>query len=269
MTPIIADASVAAKWFVQEDHREDAARLLDRPLPLAAPDFVLTELANIIWKKCIKGEITRDHAALSSQTAALAFQNIISATGLLSHALEIGLELHHPIYDCIYLACAADLGGFVVTADRRFHAKTRGTRFKLLVRYVTDVERVIAFSHLAVSLGTVMEIGELAGLSRATHDAVYKELKKGLKAVTPLPSDPMEFPSPNHERLRKALAELSAEEHSDLLALARFGDASPGEYNDWGQCRAQENSQDMEPYFLSNMHFNLPLGIERFLTGPP
>jgi predicted nucleic acid-binding protein len=33
--------------------------------------------------------------------------------------LEIGLEIEHPIYDCVYLALAELLEGIIVTADLR------------------------------------------------------------------------------------------------------------------------------------------------------
>ena len=35
-------------------------------------------------------------------------------------AMAVSFELDHWIYDCIYLACALDLGAPLLTADRKF-----------------------------------------------------------------------------------------------------------------------------------------------------
>jgi predicted nucleic acid-binding protein len=38
---------------------------------------------------------------------------------LLRDAVSLALELRHPVYDCLYLALAAQRGTFMVTADQR------------------------------------------------------------------------------------------------------------------------------------------------------
>ncbi len=42
-------------------------------------------------------------------------------------ALEIAIEIAHPIYDCVYLALAQRLGRTLVTADRRFLRSLAGS----------------------------------------------------------------------------------------------------------------------------------------------
>ncbi len=49
-----------------------------------------------------------------------------SGPDLMRAALGIALHLGHPIYDCLYLALAIDLGAPLVTADRRFHRAASG-----------------------------------------------------------------------------------------------------------------------------------------------
>lgn len=45
-------------------------------------------------------------------------------------ALQLAIDLNHPIYDCLYLALAIRLDTHVVTADRRF-AALNGSRADL------------------------------------------------------------------------------------------------------------------------------------------
>ena len=50
------DASVAIKWYVPEVHSEIAACLLDGTHELIAPDLLLPEFGNIVWKKVQRGQ---------------------------------------------------------------------------------------------------------------------------------------------------------------------------------------------------------------------
>ena len=59
---LTVDASVVIKWFVTEPLCEEARQLLGDRLDLHAPDILLAEFANIIWKKVRRGEISRTHS---------------------------------------------------------------------------------------------------------------------------------------------------------------------------------------------------------------
>jgi predicted nucleic acid-binding protein len=59
---VVIDASVAIKWFVPEPLSDQAERLLDGGDSLFAPDFLLIEFGNIIWKKVRLGELARGDA---------------------------------------------------------------------------------------------------------------------------------------------------------------------------------------------------------------
>ncbi|MEO8383259.1 MAG: type II toxin-antitoxin system VapC family toxin [Acidobacteriota bacterium] len=58
MMKVVVDASVAAKWFLPEIHSDAAARLLDPTIALYAPDLIVPEFGNILWKKIRRAEIT-------------------------------------------------------------------------------------------------------------------------------------------------------------------------------------------------------------------
>ncbi|HEX4588897.1 MAG TPA: type II toxin-antitoxin system VapC family toxin [Gemmataceae bacterium] len=65
MSAIIVDASVGVKWFVPEVHAAEARRWRKGPDELHAPAFFFDlEIANILWKKVRRGEITRADADL-------------------------------------------------------------------------------------------------------------------------------------------------------------------------------------------------------------
>jgi predicted nucleic acid-binding protein len=137
---LVVDASVAVKWFVREESREDALRLLDRGEDLCAPDLIVTEVAGIAWKKCIRGEIERDQAGFIAAAISRYVGTLHSSVELIEQALQIALYLNHSIYDCLYLACAEDVNGIVVTADRKLWNRVKGTGLDGRVEILSTLE---------------------------------------------------------------------------------------------------------------------------------
>ena len=61
----VIDASVSAKWLVPEAESAQAELLLDHEL--LAPDLNFPELANILWKKQLRGEMDAGAARAATQ----------------------------------------------------------------------------------------------------------------------------------------------------------------------------------------------------------
>ena len=59
---LVVDASVAIKWFVQEPLRPQARTLLADRHEFVEPDLLVAEVANIAWKKTVRGEIQPEQA---------------------------------------------------------------------------------------------------------------------------------------------------------------------------------------------------------------
>jgi predicted nucleic acid-binding protein len=118
---IIIDASVAIKWVVDEPGTEEA--LLLRRERLFAPDLLIPECANILWKKVRRKEMSEREAALGARLLARADIQLEPMRSLLEPAMRLAISLDHPAYDCIYLALAEALGGELVTADNALYRK--------------------------------------------------------------------------------------------------------------------------------------------------
>lgn len=67
--------------------------------------------------------------AIVAAQAGRLFHERISLDELSGRASELASLLDHPAYDCFYLALAEQRRAPVVTADRRFVAKTHGSRW--------------------------------------------------------------------------------------------------------------------------------------------
>jgi len=126
---LVIDASVAAKWFFNEPHDDEARQLLARRDQFNAPALILAEVANIIWKRHRKKEIGSQHAHAAIRALGQYLPQLYPLDIFSERALAIAIALDHPAYDCFYLACAEMTGGIVITADRRFQGIVAGTPF--------------------------------------------------------------------------------------------------------------------------------------------
>ena len=119
---LVVDASVAIKWFVRETFHSEAFRLLAHPTDLHAPDLLIAEVTNIAWRKCRLGEIAKGQAAKIAQAIHRGTPLLYPSALFNERALDLAFTLDHPIYDCLYLACAELLGGRLITADDKFRS---------------------------------------------------------------------------------------------------------------------------------------------------
>lgn len=124
MTRLVVDASVVVKWVVTEEGTEEAVSLLSRPR-LSAPDLLMAECANILWKKVRRSELTVEEAAISARIIQRADVELYPMRALTEASAKLAVDLDHPAYDCFYLALAMSHGWHFVTADLRFLNKVR------------------------------------------------------------------------------------------------------------------------------------------------
>lgn len=122
---LIVDASVAVKWFLDEE-RSAAARELDRH-ELRAPDLILAETFNAVWKRWRRAEATTEQVPVIVPALRRAIAELVPLADLIEAAGELSIRHRHPIYDCCYLA-AVEPGMTLVTADERQFAVARKAR---------------------------------------------------------------------------------------------------------------------------------------------
>jgi predicted nucleic acid-binding protein len=142
VTRLVIDASVAIKWLVEEPGTDDALTL--RRHELVAPDLLIIECANILWKKCRRKELTSNEAFVAAELLARAQIELAPMRPLLEPATRLAVALDHPAYDCAYLALAETLQCAMVTADASMCRKLRGHKaLTIEVLDLADTPRVL------------------------------------------------------------------------------------------------------------------------------
>lgn len=136
---IVLDASVVVKWYVNENHTQNAEKLLDGSYELHAPELILPEVCNIIWKKVIRGELTSSEG--TQIVSAFSSQSIETHPHKpILNAAFIGAEsTQQTVYDWTYLALAVSLSCQFVTADERFFNVISKTKLSGSLKWIGDL----------------------------------------------------------------------------------------------------------------------------------
>lgn len=133
---LIVDSGVAVKWIIEEPDSTVADQILQSyqqsQVAFYAPDLILPEVGNIIWKKVIfSGLDISDAKAAITKFDSIPFE-LIDSSSLFDDAFSISVSFKRTFYDSLYLAAANDLECDLVTADERLYNSVK-TAFPNLV----------------------------------------------------------------------------------------------------------------------------------------
>jgi len=129
----VVDASIAIKWVIPEVLSDAANRFRDGEDEFLAPDLLLVEVANALWKKTKTEEISAREAAAALDLVGQSGIDLHPTGPLLLRAMEVARRLDHPVYDCVYLALAEREQTALVTADQRLLRRLSSRRFGVSV----------------------------------------------------------------------------------------------------------------------------------------
>lgn len=118
----VVDASVAIKWVYSEELSPNAIRVRSQ-YRLVAPELLLAECANILWKKVRRGELADNEAVVSAAVLARGGIEMVPMGALIVGATRLAVELNHPAYDCFYIELCRLRGIPLITADDRLIRK--------------------------------------------------------------------------------------------------------------------------------------------------
>ena len=116
--------------FFDEDLSSEARVLAESDAVFSAPDMILTECANAVWRRVVSRTVSRAHAQAFLKALPQWFELLTPSAQLHEAAFEMACVLEHPVYDCQYLALAENKGIQLVTADHVFAGRVRRSRWQ-------------------------------------------------------------------------------------------------------------------------------------------
>jgi predicted nucleic acid-binding protein len=145
---LVLDTSVAVKFYVPEELREEALEVLAAAeagyLELVAPATLQPEFLNALWWKHRRGELSREEVKNSwERLIADRPASLYAPEDLMPRAAEITLESGVIVYDALFLALAEDMGAVVVTADGKLLMSLEDTSYAHLGHPLADARSLI------------------------------------------------------------------------------------------------------------------------------
>ena len=140
MSVYIVDASVVAKWFIEEQYAEAALAVLNEANRLHAPDFLLLEMDSIFCKWLRRAIVTPEECAELREALRQYPIQRHPFLPLLDSAYAIANLTQQSIYDSLYVVLAALIDGKMVTADRKLYDGLKNGPFAKNVVWVEDVK---------------------------------------------------------------------------------------------------------------------------------
>ncbi len=123
---LVIDSSVAVKWYLPENGSVRAALLLRAGPRLIAPDLLIAEIGNVLWKR--RRELpAREIEAITEALTSACPVALYPSTTLLGGALTVALAYDRSVYDSLYLALAVSEGCALITADERLSNALQNT----------------------------------------------------------------------------------------------------------------------------------------------
>ena len=271
---LTVDASVVVKWFVDEPLSEESRLLLAHRLHLRAPAILISEFANTVWKKVRRGEIADSGPYFDELASIPEIVDLLPDADLIERAACIAVEIGHPVYDCLYLACAEATVSAAITADRRLADKAASRLPGVDVRYLgmPEVARDIqkAATALIISKDRLQELIAAYDVFAATQEHVLTGLRDDEQRMQILTSEDQDLylRTPSNIRLLRLIGELTDEERVDLLALGWFG---AKRFNDWPRSleHAAKTVSFTHDGYVAGYGQHWKSGYERVIHGAP
>ncbi len=117
----VLDASVAVKWFSNEDFTDKAVRVRDAflggKIDLCAPQHILYEVGNSVWKN--KSLDLGDSIKAVESFLAIEIELVTLDSEAASQSMKLARDIGVTYYDAVYVQISAMRKIPLLTADRR------------------------------------------------------------------------------------------------------------------------------------------------------
>jgi predicted nucleic acid-binding protein len=118
----VLDASAAVRLILADPAAADLAERVGGAALVLAPELMLTELANTLWR-LQRADRLNDHDPQELLAEARELVDRLEPDRhLQAEALALACHLNHPVYDCLYLALARREAASLISSDRRLNA---------------------------------------------------------------------------------------------------------------------------------------------------
>ena len=142
------DTSVAVKFYVPEELREEALNILaaaeSGELEFVAPSTMQPEYFNALWWKHRHGELSREEVRSGwEQLIADRPASLYPPEDLMPRAVQLAFDTGAIVYDALFLALAEDAETVMVTSDGKLLRTLDGTTYADFAHSLSDAANLL------------------------------------------------------------------------------------------------------------------------------
>ena len=123
MNIYVIDTSVLVKYAIPAEYDYSVERIVslhqESGIQLAAPDFILVECANVLWKVARRVQTPIEDVTERLDRLRRINIRLVPQADLLNDALRLALDMNITVYDALYCALARRENAEIITEDRR------------------------------------------------------------------------------------------------------------------------------------------------------
>jgi len=120
---MIVDANIIVHALVSGLYSEQARRIFQANIDVAAPDIVVGEVSNALGKMVRTQVIKRSQADLLFDTLQQLPLKLIESNTMLANAFVLSLDFNHGFFDCVYIEAARREAAQLLTVDEKLIKK--------------------------------------------------------------------------------------------------------------------------------------------------
>ena len=136
MTSYIIDTSVFIKYVLPEEDSTTVEILITlhraSDIRLSAPDFILTECANVLWKHVRREGMAVEDAVFALNRLINCAVHLTPQSGLLDDALQSAANLNIAVYDALFCVLAERENAPLITADAALLRRLSGSAIQAI-----------------------------------------------------------------------------------------------------------------------------------------
>ncbi len=123
MTSYVIDTSALVRFVIPEEYDDYIERIVllhrESEIQLIAPDFLLVECANVLWKYARRMNVSVEDIITAHDDLRRINVRLVRQDDLLDDALRLAVDIGVTVYDALYCALARREDVEIITEDRR------------------------------------------------------------------------------------------------------------------------------------------------------
>ena len=132
----VIDTSALIKIVLPEEYSEKVRHLIVRhqsaAMKLMAPDYIVVECANVLWKHARRNELSVHEAAEGISLLRQAGIELVPFNELLDDAIQLAVSADITVYDALFAVLAGREGIPLITADRPLVGRLEDTDIRAI-----------------------------------------------------------------------------------------------------------------------------------------